>query len=85
MDDELRTKIHEQTNTKCKYRKSIIWSKCGGLPEREGLMGGVTLPRRATETSALQLNTLHWNFETIQCVVYNNRDVTKFSSLVLEP
>ena len=52
---------------------------------REGLMGGVTLPRRATETSALQLNTLHWNFETIQCVVYNNRDVTKFSSLVLEP
>ena len=50
MDDELRTKIHDHTNTKCKYRKSIIWSKCGGLPEREGLMGGVTLPRRATET-----------------------------------
>ena len=62
MDDELRTKIHEDTNTKCKYRKSIIWSKCGGLPEREGLMGGVTLPRRATEL--LSIATKY--FETIQ-------------------
>ena len=63
MDDELRTKIHEQTNTKCKYRKSIIWSKCGGLPEREGLMGGVTLPRRATEL--LRIATKYSALETI--------------------
>ena len=43
-----------KTRNKCKYKKFIMEQAGGQVPQRAGLMGGVTLPRRAT--AALHCN-----------------------------